>query len=64
MMGIERKRAAFEFHSQNPNGIPILIVSTRLGHSKPGIMIDIYGHLIPGRQEEAAQLMNNLMFAG
>jgi integrase len=46
------------------HGIPVLIVSKRLSHSKPSITIDIYGHLIPSRQEEAAQLMDNLMFAG
>ena len=43
-------------------GIPVLIVSKRLRHSKPSITIDVYGHLIPSRQEEAAQLMDNLMF--
>src|SRR5918994_1652291 len=46
------------------HGIPVLIVSKRLGHSKPSITIDVYGHLIPSRQEEAAQIMDNLMFAG
>lgn len=44
------------------HGIPVLIVSKRLGHSKPSITIDVYGHIIPSRQEEAAQLMDNLMF--
>ncbi len=44
------------------HGIPVLIVSKRLGHSKPGIPIDVYGHVIPSKQEEAAQLMDNLMF--
>jgi integrase len=43
------------------HGIPVLIVSKRLGHSKPSITIDVYGHLIPSQQEEAAQLMDNLM---
>jgi integrase len=44
------------------HGILVLIVSKRLGHSKPSITIDVYGHLIPSRQEEAAQLMDSLMF--
>ena len=43
------------------HGIPVLIVSKRLGHSKPSITIDVYGHLIPSRQEAAAQLMDDLM---
>ena len=46
------------------HGIPVLIVSKRLGHSKPSITIDVYGHLIPSQQEEAAKLMDKLMFDG
>lgn len=42
-------------------GIPVLIVSRRLGHSKPSITLDVYGHLIPSKQEEAAQLMDDLL---
>ena len=42
-------------------GIPLLIVSRRLGHSKPSITLDVYGHLIPSRQEEAAELMDELL---
>jgi len=29
------------------HGIPVIIVSRRLGHAKPSITLDIYGHLIP-----------------
>ncbi len=46
------------------HGIPVLIVSKRLGHSKPSITLDVYGHLIPSKQEEAAELMDDLMFEG
>lgn len=46
------------------HGIPVLIVSKRLGHSKPSITLDVYGHLLPSKQEEAAQLMDKLMFDG
>ena len=42
-------------------GIPLLIVSRRLGHSKPSITLDVYGHLTPSRQEEAAELMDGLL---
>jgi integrase len=42
-------------------GIPVIIVSKRLGHARPSITLDIYGHLIPSKQEEAAMLMDNLM---
>jgi hypothetical protein len=42
-------------------GIPVLIVSKSLEYSKPSITIEVYGHLIPSQQEEAAQLMDNLI---
>lgn len=43
------------------NGIPVLIVSRRLGHSKPSITLDVYGHLIPSKQEEVVQLMDEIL---
>ena len=43
------------------NGIPILIVSRRLGHAKASITLDVYGHLMPSKQEEAAELMDSLL---
>ena len=46
------------------HGIPVLSVSKRLGHSKPSFTLDVYDHLIPSKQEEAAQLMDDLMFKG
>ena len=41
--------------------IPVIIVSKRLGHSRASITMDVYGHLIPSKQEEAATLMDRLM---
>ena len=43
------------------NGIPVLIVSHRLGHVRPSITLDIYGHLIPSMQEEAATVMDEVV---
>ncbi|MDX9865925.1 MAG: site-specific integrase, partial [Anaerolineaceae bacterium] len=43
------------------NGIPLIIVSRRLGHAQPSITLDVYGHLIPGKQQEAASLMDDLL---
>ncbi|MBU0511331.1 MAG: site-specific integrase [Chloroflexi bacterium] len=43
------------------HGIPVLIASGRLGHSKPSVTMDVYGHLIPSKQEEAAELMDSLL---
>ena len=43
------------------HGIPVMIVSRRLSHARPSITLDIYGHLIPGMQEEAAQMIDELI---
>lgn len=42
-------------------GIPILIVSKRLGHARPSITLDIYGHLIPSMQGPVAEVMDELI---
>ena len=42
------------------NGVDILTVSKRLGHSKSSVTLDIYGHMIPGVQEKAAQIMDDI----
>jgi integrase len=46
------------------NGIPVIIVSRILGHAKPSTTMDIYGHLIPGKQKEAASLMGRVLTNG
>ena len=43
------------------HGIPLIIASRRLGHARPSITLDVYGHLIPNRQAEAAELMDELV---
>jgi integrase len=43
------------------NGVPALVVSKILGHSKPSTTLDIYGHLIPIMQEDAANIMDELV---
>jgi integrase len=42
------------------HGVPALVVSKILGHSKPSTTLDIYGHLIPIMQEGVAQTMDEL----
>ena len=42
------------------NGVDVLIVSKRLGHAKPSITLDIYAHAIPGLQDDAAALMDEI----
>jgi integrase len=43
------------------NGVPVLVVSKILGHAKPSTTTDIYGHLIPMMQEEAARIMDEIV---
>lgn len=43
------------------NGIPLLVVSRRLGHAKPSVTLDVYGHYLPGMQNQAAAIMDELV---
>lgn len=43
-------------------GIPIGIVSERLGHSKTSITLDVYAHALPGQHREAAHRLADAMF--
>jgi integrase len=43
------------------HGIPVIVVSRRLGHARPSITMDIYGHLIHEMQVQAANLMDELI---
>jgi len=42
------------------NKIPGIIVSKMIGHSRPSTTMDIYGHLVPGMQDEAAKMMDGI----
>jgi integrase len=43
------------------HGIPVIVVSKILGHSKPSITLDNYGHLYNEMQGEASRLMDELV---
>jgi integrase len=43
------------------NGEPIIVVSKRLGHAKPSITLDLYGHLLPTLQAEVAERLDELI---
>jgi integrase len=43
------------------HGVPPLIASKRLGHSKVSITLDTYGHLISELQYGAAELLDELV---
>jgi hypothetical protein len=40
------------------------VVSERLGHSTVSLTLDVYSHAIPAMQEEAAEKVAGLIFAG
>jgi integrase len=42
-------------------GIPIMVVSRRLGHARPSITLNIYGHLIPSMDVKAAEKLDELV---
>ena len=43
------------------NNIPPIVVSRRLGQAKASITLDIYGHLFPSMQTEAAEKIDELI---
>lgn len=42
------------------DGVPIVEVSLRLGHSKVSLTLDIYGQAIPSYDDKIAQKVANL----
>ncbi|MGH9038964.1 MAG: site-specific integrase [Acidimicrobiia bacterium] len=44
------------------SGVPVKVVSERLGHANPAFTLTVYQHVIPGMQEEAASLFSELIF--
>ncbi len=42
------------------HGVPLIVVSRRLGHAQPSITLNVYGHMIPSMQEAAAEIMDRI----
>ena len=42
-------------------GVPIKVVSERLGHSTPAFTMATYQHVLPGMQREAAETFASLL---
>ena len=42
-------------------GVPVKVVSERLGHANPAFTIDTYQHVLPGMQAEAARIFEELI---
>lgn len=43
------------------HGVPVIMVSRMLGHSKPSVTLDLYGHLYHEMQGSAIQVMDRLL---
>jgi integrase len=43
------------------SGIHPKVASERLGHSKVGITLDLYSHVLPGMQEDAAARVDDAL---
>jgi integrase len=43
------------------DGVPVNVVSRRLGHAEPSITLNVYSHVLPGMQEEAAAKVDEMM---
>ncbi|HEU4785262.1 MAG TPA: hypothetical protein VFS83_18130 [Ktedonobacterales bacterium] len=43
-------------------GIVEKVVSEMLGHSNIGITLDIYSHVLPGMQQDAVDVMAQLLY--
>lgn len=44
-------------------GVPVHVVSQRLGHKDPAFAMRIYGHLLPRQQRDAAELVAGMVVA-
>jgi len=43
------------------NGVDVFVASKRLGHAKPSITLDVYGHLLSSGQDEVANKIEELV---
>lgn len=43
-------------------GVPVKVVSERLGHASTSFTMDVYGHVMPGMDSDAAELVAELVF--
>jgi integrase len=42
-------------------GVPVHVVSERLGHASPIVTMTVYAHVLPGSQRKAADLFARLI---
>jgi len=46
------------------SGVPVKVVSERLGHATPTFTIETYQHVLPGMQADAARVFEHLVVPG
>jgi integrase len=44
-------------------GVPVKVVSERLGHATASITLDVYSHVLPGMQREAVEKLDSMLAA-
>ena len=42
-------------------GLPVTVVAERLGHTSTHLTLDTYAHALPGQQEQATKVMEDLL---
>ena len=42
-------------------GVPVHVVSARLGHSSIRVTLDFYSHIVPGIQDQVAELLDQMI---
>ena len=42
-------------------GVPVKVVSERLDHAAASITLDVYAHVLPGQQQEAAAKVDAML---
>jgi integrase len=47
---------------QLKEGVPLKVVSERLGHANPAFTLSVYQHLLPGIQADAAKVFAAAVF--
>jgi integrase len=43
-------------------GVPVKVVSERLGHSSPAFTMTVYQHVLPGMRADAARLFSEVLY--
>jgi hypothetical protein len=46
------------------SGVPVKVVSERLGHATPTFTIETHQHVLPGMQADAARVFEQLIVPG